>query len=271
MLLQEIQSILKKKLSPKIFRLDSEIYGFQYNSKKNNRIIKKVMLTVDLSQEAIFFALKNKMNLIISQHGLINKPTSTFEHVLINKLTLLTKYPISIFILNSSFIAAEGGVSETIANALYLNVKEMFEIRNFKGIKVPIGRICTPKSYMNEKKLLSLEDLIKRIKVNLNISYVIYIGDLNKSIRKICIVGGETPSVHYIKKALRKECDCYITGNINYSDAIYSRDIGLSIIEISHYKNEIIALKKLCNILSLEFPYAEFILFESNDPFKFYL
>jgi len=185
MLLQEIQSILKNKLSPKIFRLDSEIYGFQYNSKKKNRIIKKVMLTVDLSKEAIFFALKNKINLIISHHGLLKKPTNTFDQVLIDKLTLLTKYPISIFILNSSFIAAEGGVSETIAEALYLNIEEMFEIRNFKGNKVPIGRICTPKSYVNENQILNLEDLIKRIKVNLNTSYVIYVGDLNKSIRKI--------------------------------------------------------------------------------------
>ena len=270
MLLQEIQSILKNKLSPKIFRLDSEIYGFQYNSKKKNRIIKKVMLTVDLSKEAIFFALKNKINLIISHHGLLKKPTNTFDQVLIDKLTLLTKYPISIFILNSSFIAAEGGVSETIAEALYLNIEEMFEIRNFKGNKVPIGRICTPKSYVNENQILNLEDLIKRIKVNLNTSYVIYVGDLNKSIRKICIVGGDTPSIYYIKRALKKDCDCYISGNINYIDAIFSRDIGLSIIEISHYKNEIIAMKKLCNILSLEFPYIEFILFESNDPFKLY-
>ncbi|MFX1574430.1 MAG: Nif3-like dinuclear metal center hexameric protein [Promethearchaeota archaeon] len=270
MLLQEIQSILKNKLSPKIFRLYSEIYGLHYNSKKNNRIIKKVMLTIDLSKEAILFALKNKINLIISHHGLINKPTKIFNQPLINKLSLLSKYPISIFVLNSSFIAAEGGVSETIAKTLYLNIDAMLEIRNFNGNKVPIGRICTPKSYINEKKIMSLEDLIKRIQVNLNTSYIRYVGDLNKPIRKICIVGGDTPNLFYIKKALKKDCDCYVSGNINYINAVFSRDIGLSIIEISHYKNEIIALKKLYNVLSLEFPYVEFFLFESNDPFKFY-
>ncbi|MFX1312708.1 MAG: Nif3-like dinuclear metal center hexameric protein [Promethearchaeota archaeon] len=270
MLLQEIKSILKNKLSPRIFKLDSELYGLQYNSKRTNRVIKKVMLTVDLSREVILFAIKNKVNLIISHHGLIEKSTSTFDKVLIDKLTLLTKYPISIFILNSSFIAAEGGVSETIANALYLTIEEMFEINNYKGNKIPIGRICTPKLYMNETKIMSLENLIKRIKVNLNNSYVIYVGELNKQIKKICIVGGSTPSVYYIKKALKKNCDCYISGNINYIDAVFSKDIGLSIIELSYYKNILLAMKKLCNILSLEFPYVEFILFESKNPFKLY-
>ena len=94
MLLQEIQSILINKLSPKIFKLNSEIYGFQYNQNRVNKSIKKVMLTLDLSIEALHFAVKNKVNLVISHHGLINNSINKFNQNLINKLTLLTRYPI---------------------------------------------------------------------------------------------------------------------------------------------------------------------------------
>ena len=64
MLLQELESILTEKLAPKIFRLDSEVYGLQYNQGKSNKRLKKVLLTIDLSIGALHYALQNKVNLI---------------------------------------------------------------------------------------------------------------------------------------------------------------------------------------------------------------
>jgi len=269
--LQEIKNILINKLSPKVFRINSEIYGLHYDKGSNNKIIKKVMLTIDLSLEAIHFALKHKVNLIISNHSLVNKPIEKFRQNLINKLSLLSRYPISVFVLNSSFIAAEGGVSDTLVEALYLKIENIFEIKNKNGIKIPIGRICSPIKYLNNKQSFTLEHLIQRIKANLNLDYISFIGDLKKSIHKICIVGGHISDFKCIKKAMNLGCDCYVSGKISYFDAVYARDIGLNLIETSHYKTEILATKKLCNILSLEFPEVEFLLFESKDPFNYYL
>jgi dinuclear metal center YbgI/SA1388 family protein len=268
MFLQEIQLLLLEKFSPKSFKLNSEIYGLQYGKNRINKIIKKVMLTIDLSIEAVHFAVRNKVSLIISHHSLIKDPINIFNQNLVNKLALLTKYPISIFVLNSSFIAAEGGISETIAEALYLNLERTFEIKNYKGIKVPIGRICTPKYYLKKDQKMTLEYLLKRIKINLELTHVLYVGNLKTTINKICIVGGDIANIKYLRKAQNLECDCFISGRINYMDAIFGRDAGLALIEASHYKIEILALRKLSNILSLEFPYVEFFLFESADPFK---
>jgi putative NIF3 family GTP cyclohydrolase 1 type 2 len=181
---------------------------------------------------------------------------------------LLTKFPVSIFVLNSSFIAAEGGVSETIVKALYLNLEKTFEVKNYKGVKVPIGRICSPKYYLKKDLKMTLEYLLKRIKTNLELTHVLYVGNLKTIINKICIVGRNTPNMKYLKKALELGCDCYISGKISHIDAIYGRDAGLTLIEASDYKIKILALKKLSNILSLEFPYVEFLFFESGDPFK---
>ena len=271
MLLHEILSILQNRIIPKKFKLNSEIYGLQYCQNRSNKLIKRVMLTIDLNIEALHYAVKNKVNLIISHHSLIKNPIDTFNQNIINKLTLLSKYPISIFILNSAFIAADGGVSETIANTLYLNIERTFCIRNSKNFKVPIGRICTPRHYLSNDNEMKLEDLINRIKTHLSLTHIQYIGNLQRIIKRICIVGGDTPYKSYLKKASEMGCDCYITGRINYFDAVYGKDLNLTLIETSHYKNEILALKKLSNILSLEFPYIEFLLFESGDPFKIYL
>ena len=133
--LKAITSILEKKLSPKLFKLDSEVYGIQYGISDPTRIIKKVLLTLNLSLEAIHYAFKNKINLIISYQGLITSPIDKFNRYLVNKLTILSKYPISIFVLNSSFIAAEEGISDTIMNALYLNLESTLNIENKNGEK----------------------------------------------------------------------------------------------------------------------------------------
>ncbi|NVM34798.1 MAG: Nif3-like dinuclear metal center hexameric protein [Candidatus Lokiarchaeota archaeon] len=271
MLIQEITAILTNKLSPKAFKINSETYGLYYDKNWNNKIIKKGMLTIDLTLEAIHYALKQKVNLIISYHSLINKPIKKFNQNIINKLALLSRYPVSIFVLNSTFISAEEGISDTIANALYLKIDSTFEIKNKNGIKIPIGRICSPINYLNKKQSFILENLINRIKTNLNLPYVSYVGDLKKSIKKICIIGGYISKTNYIKKAMNIGCDCYISGKINYFDAIFARDIGLNLIETSHYQNVILAMKKLCNILSLEFPEVEFFLFESMNPIKTYI
>ena len=95
MLLQEIQLILQNKLIPKKYKLNSEIYGLQYYQNRPKKLIKRIMLTIDLTIDALHYAVKNKVNLIISHHGLIRNPIETFNQNIINKLTLLTKYPIS--------------------------------------------------------------------------------------------------------------------------------------------------------------------------------
>ncbi|MFX1377784.1 MAG: Nif3-like dinuclear metal center hexameric protein [Promethearchaeota archaeon] len=271
MLFQELRDLLTNKLSPKVFRLNSEIYGLHFDKVGYDKHIKKVMLTIDLSLEAIHFALKNKVGLIISHHSLVNKPIKKFNQIIIDKLTLLSKYPISIFVLNSSFIAAEGGISDTIVNVLYLKLENILDIKSQDGRRIPIGRICTLLNYPSEKVPFTLEDLLNRIKRNLNLKSVPFVGDLGRTIKKLCVIGGDISNFKLIKRAINLGCDSYISGKINYFDATIARDLGINLIEVSHYKNEIIAMKKLGHFLSLEFPQVDFVLFDSKDPVKTYI
>ncbi|MFW9784661.1 MAG: Nif3-like dinuclear metal center hexameric protein, partial [Candidatus Heimdallarchaeota archaeon] len=96
-------------------------------------------------------------------------------------------------------------------------------------------------------------------------------GDLNRNIERICIIGGNKPDINYISKSLKEGCDCFISGSITDFEAIYGKEMGISLIEASQYKIKILALRKLCNVLSLEFPFVEFLLFESKEALKIYL
>lgn len=268
MYLEEIRSLLENRIAPKIYNLDSEIYGFHYGSTQNEKIIKRVLLTVDITLESIQFALKNKINLIISIYPLISEPLTNFNQDLVNKLTLLSKLPITIFALNSPFIGAEGGIIDTLMEALYLQLDKILEKKNKWGIKLPIGRMCIPKKYINDEAPITLETLIKRISSNLKMKTVRYVGNIKKNVNKICITNIHFNFLDIIEKCLKNECDCLIITCIDYNLASYANNLGLSLIEISEFEINFLSIKKLFNILSLQYPHEEFFIFNAASPLK---
>jgi len=268
--LEEIENLIKKEIAPKQFRNDSEIYGFHYGNYSYNKLIKKVMLTVDLSLNALHFAIKNKVSLIISLNGLISDPIKNFKPNLINKISILSKFPISIFVLGSPFYAAEGGIIDLILDTLFLKLERPLNIKNNLDFNIPVGRICIPKLYPSSKERLTLKDLINRIYSNLNVKPIHYLGDLKKEISSICILGGEDHFIKYFDVVLSEDCDCFIIEKTNKSSLSCAFDLGVNLIEFSFFNCEILAIKKLYNYLSLKFPYDEFYLFNSRNPLKLY-
>ena len=271
MFYDEIKSLIEKKLAPRIYRVNSEFYGLYYGQVNNKKHIKRLLFTVDLNLESIHYAIRKKINLIISLHGLTKDPITNFNQPLINKLTLLSKYPILVFVLNSSFIAAEGGISDTLMETLYLKLEKPFNIKNDRNEIVPIGRICLPNSYTQTDKALTIENLLNRIKSNLNIEKILFVGESSTEVNKICIVGRETIYLNYLRKALKNGCDCFISGNFNHRIASYAKDMGINLIGISLYNCNTIALRKLHNFLSLEFPHDDFYFFEAKNPVQVFM
>jgi len=272
MFFKNLKELLENEISPQAFSRKEDFYGIQYGVIKGETQVKKILICLDISIQSIYYAIKNKVSLIISHHPFIQTPLLELKRTLMNKLNLLSKYPVSIFVLNNSFIASENGISETIAKFLYLKIDSLFQVEINNNNNIPLGRICKPMNFSESNETLTLRSLLERIKRNLNSNRgeIPYVGKLSKSLQKICIVGGGTTENKYIEKAAELGCDCYISSNLNHTKAILAEDLGISLINISHHNSEMIALRHLRNFLTLEFPYDEFLLFESKDPFGFF-
>ena len=113
---------------------------------------------------------------------------------------------------------------------------------------------------------MTLDNLLRRIKSNLEVEDILFVGELNSEVKKICIVGSDKLNRNYLRKALKYECDCYISGYFDHQSASYAKESRLNLIGISLYNCNTIALKKMHNILSLEFPRDDFYFFESRNP-----
>jgi len=267
MLLSQIIDFLENRIAPKSLALTNDVYGIQYGPELEDRNIKKVMITLDPSLEAIIEGVKKKVTLIISHRGLIHTPIKYFHETLIKKFYLLSSSRIILYVINTAFEAAHNGISEIIANELLLKIEDLFYIKDTAGKEIPLGRICSPDKYFDDKKPFLLKDLIKRIKKMFNLKYIKYIGDLNREIKKICILSKVTKSS--LINALKFSCNCILTREIKYEIVLLARDLNINLIITPHFNSEIIGVKKLYKILSIEFPRDYFIFFNSNDPFSY--
>jgi len=267
MLLSQLNSFLENRIAPKAFSLKNDIYGIQFGQILEDRNIKKVMITLDPSLDAIIEASKQKVSLILSYYGLIHRPTMYFHDILVKKFRLLSISRIILYVLHSAFEAAQNGISEIIANRLFLKVEDLFYFKDKLGNQAPLGRICVPEKILGKDSPLILEKFIKMIKRTFDLKYIRFIGELTKEIKRICIVG--SVSIESLLNAIEAGCDCYLTRELSYDEALLARDLGIVLIETSHFESEIISMNELNKILSIEFPRDPFILYNSNDPFSY--
>jgi putative NIF3 family GTP cyclohydrolase 1 type 2 len=272
MYLNKLIDVIERKFAPEIIDLNFDFYGLQYGTNDSKKVIKKVLLTRDLTNDTIYVALKNKVNLIISLNPLFNRPISNINDNLRQKLILLSKFPVSVYILNKSFNFVEGGILDTLIESLYLQLERMINIKVNDNQEIPFGRICSFNN-RNDSNYIKLKDLMERVQLNLNMKFISYFGKLDATIKNVCIFEKTFLdfNINLSKKIFQKTYDCYISSHFTHEEITNAMDEGINLIKICKNNNEIIALKKLSNYLSLEFPYSEFMVFESKSPFDIFL
>ncbi|OEF99739.1 Nif3-like dinuclear metal center hexameric protein [Vulcanibacillus modesticaldus] len=80
---------------------------------------------------------------------------------------------------------------------------------------------------------MSLKEYAEFVKKQLQVDGIRIIGDLNKKIRKVAVVGGDGNS--FVSKAAFRGADVLVTGDIYYHVAHEALAQGLSIIDAGHY------------------------------------
>ncbi|MCX7904104.1 MAG: Nif3-like dinuclear metal center hexameric protein [Caloramator sp.] len=134
---------------------------------------------------------------------------------------------------------------------------DVYPLQN--SIKHGTGRVG------NLKGELGFKEFIDIIKKKFNVDNVRIVGDLDKKVKRVGIVGGSGSS--FIKDAVNKGCDVLITGDMKHHDAILAYELGLNIIDVGHYVSEYIAVPYLLDLVKKSFD-VECILTESNkNPF----
>ncbi len=225
--------------------------GFQLGY--STREVKKVLLSLDLDRMVVDRAIKEGYQMIINHHPLIFKPLKTItdgdhkEELILD----LIKNDIVVYNAHSNLDLVAKGVNDQLGELMGLTntsilsdpVKE--DLGPDKGLEGTYGY-----GRVGNLEEISLEDLVERVKKELDLDRLIVYGDFEKKIRRLAVCGGSGSD--FILNAARKGADAYLTGDIKYHEAQLAHELGLIIIDAGHFHTEKIILPVIRDYLVKE-------------------
>lgn len=206
-----------------------------------NSEINKILVCLDVTNEAVEKAVKEKVDLIISHHPFIFSGIKkiTDETVLGRKILKLAENKVSVYSIHTNSDFAVNGLNDFIMDKLNLEGKtEIFgecEFDDYNCIKdvnekVKYGTV----RIKTLDKEIELKELIEKIKTNLRLDYIRYTGE-NRKIRKIGLVTGGGSS---LLNDVKEYTDVFLTGDLKYHEALDNLEEGKIFVDIGHYESE---------------------------------
>ena len=234
-----------EELSPAMYAMDWDNSGLLVGDEKQE--VKKVLLSVDVTDEVIEEAIRVGADMIVAHHPLIfskiNKVVAS--DFLGKRIMKMIQNKICCYCMHTNFDVM--GMADAAADELGLLQSEVLMVTYEDDIsKEGIGR------YGFLKDICSLRELAERVKHIFDLEQVMVYGDAEAEVAKAAISTGSGKSM--VKYALQKDCDVIITGDIDYHTALDSVAQGLCIIDAGHFGLEKIFITYLQEYLKREVP-----------------
>lgn len=216
-----------------------------------DRKIKRVLLTLDVTQDAVDHAIREGVDAIISHHPLIFAPIRSINgcDVKSRVITKLMRNGVSAFSFHTRLDALDGGVNDTLCKLLSL-----VEVEPFMEGEIPLGRIGTHEP-------ITAAELAKKVKDLLSADCVT-VTCPEKTVSKIVVVGGGGKG--FIDPAIDAFADCLITGEASYNALLDAADSNLSVICAGHFFTENPVLRSLESIITRFDSTIEISFYNSN-------
>ena len=186
--------------------------------------VNNVLITLDITEEIVDYAIGRNFDLIISHHPLIFRPVAkiTEENHVSRKIIKLISNNVSVFSFHTRADKVEGGVNDILAKRLGL-----VDVVPFG--EGGLGRIGT---FPEARGLDYFADLIK---ARLGADAVRF-ADAYNPVKRVALVGGDGKD--FVKDALAAGADTYVSGRIGYNVMEEASDVGINLIEAGHYFTE---------------------------------
>ena len=218
----EIIQLLEKK-APIEYAMDWDHVGLLVG--RRDKEVHKLMLVVDVTEEIVDAAVAQNVDMIVSHHPMIFGKVDRVndETVLGRKILKLIEHGIACYAMHTNFDTIGGMAKEAAAMLGLQNMEVLEETKDGEGI----GEV----GYLPAATTVTA--LVVLIKEKFDLKNVILYGNPNDTVEKIAICPGSGKSV--INEAVQKKADCLITGDIGHHEGLDANEMGLTILDASHY------------------------------------
>jgi dinuclear metal center YbgI/SA1388 family protein len=197
--------------------------------------IHKVILTLDVTEDVVDYAIESGVDLIVSHHPLIFKPLTSIseDNHVARKVIKLLENNVTVMSFHTRLDKVSGGVNDYLCQVLGIEDTIPFG-------EGDLGRI----GYIPEERLL--DDFALHVKECLDAD-IVRVADALNPVRHVAVVGGDGKS--YVKDAIALGADTYISGRIGYNVMEEAAEMGINLIEAGHYFTEQPITEFLRNLL----------------------
>ncbi|MDD6214927.1 MAG: Nif3-like dinuclear metal center hexameric protein [Firmicutes bacterium] len=220
-----------------------------------SRDIKKVFLTLDVTEKTAKEAIDAGADMILSHHPILFGGTKriTADNVAGRTLLLLIENRIAVYAAHTNCDVAEHGINANLAAMFSLSEIEPLEENG-------LGRVGILPS---EMKFSDFCNLCKRL---IDTPFVRVCGDTDIKVKKVAI--GSGACADSVPFAIKKDADVMITADIKYHKALEISESGITVIDAGHFPTENNVTDIFARILK-GFP-IELIKSQGTDVFKLF-
>ncbi len=224
MKVKELYEILDKRI-PSELSCSWDNDGLMCCPDKNREAL-RVLITLDVTREAIDYASEKGFDVIISHHPFIFKGLKAIneENFIAEGAMELIRQGITVMSFHTRLDAAFGGVNDVLAALLGLE-----EVVPFGTDGEQIGRIG------NISENLTLTELAQRVKAVTG-APVVLAADAKREVGRVAVLGGEGGDD--ISAAIAAGADTYISGRIGYHRMTDAPGLCINLLEAGHFYTE---------------------------------
>lgn len=207
--------------------------------------VERVMTALDVTRSVLQQAIELRIDLLITHHPAIFRPIKRLVEPGADLLLTAIENRIAIYSPHTAWDDCEGGINDQLARVLALeHIAPFRPVR--AGSPLTSGRMGTlpaPLKLQQVRQILSSSIDGVRWRAN---------APLETSISKIAILCGSGGSV--IDEAIAAGCDCLLTGEATYHQALQAKAAGVVLAMIGHFASERFSMVALAQRLASELP-----------------
>jgi len=217
---------------------------------RTERDVAKVLLGLDVTDELVAEAIEGGYQAIITHHPLMRDGLKAINDATPfgRRLLTLAEHKISVYSAHTNLDFCTGGVNDQLFDILELNDRQGL-LEDSAGVFA--GRAGTM------PKPMPLADFAAFVKDKLDLPVGIFYGEPAHEVRKVGMIGGGGANEEAFKAALEIGCDTYVTSDIKYSMSLMAKDMGLKLVDATHYGSEMVFTRSLVKLFAEKLPKLE--------------
>lgn len=229
---REIVEILEQ-LSPGKYACEWDNVGLLVG--RMDKEVHKIMIALDASKDVVTCAVEAGADLLITHHPMIftamkqvNEEQFTGEKVL-----SLAENGICYYAMHTNFDSV-GGMADLAAGEQYLNLSDVSPIHFSNEVCAVEGEGMG--RYGRLPKPMTAKQVAEYVKERFGLSFVILYQNekqKNKVFEKIAVMPGSGKSD--MKKVMADGYELYLTGDYGHHEGVDAMDMGLTVIDATHY------------------------------------